>query len=167
MNAQRLTSRRTLDDYHRNHNLLFSLHSLGSQSHFVDNYSVTLRSISSDTKITKDVARRRILLWVGKDEKHENEDNIISLTFDLLFVFWEWKRRGSYNNSEVIVIKSSELNWSEPERVTLGTKILRGDEETLEYRFAKGKTILDKITIHDIDDLIPSWIENALNNAKF
>jgi hypothetical protein len=56
---------------------------------------------------------------------------LISLTFDVLFVYWEWKRRTSYQAGQhedasiIIVIMGPELELDK--RTELGTKML-GEE---------------------------------------
>lgn len=160
-------SERTFDEIVRGTPLLFRLHSQGSsQTFFHDKKNVLVASLhrqgledssneelslrlteleknrsSSTPEKTRDAIKKHITSW---NEKNNEPSSYISLTFNVSYLFWEWKRRMSRPTPEklqddfiIIVLKGSELQASG--KAKLGTEWLPGDleEYNLGYRFAK------------------------------
>ena len=119
---------------------------------------------------------RHITSWQTKNKK---PSSFISLTFNVLYVFWEWKRRMYIRRQDdfiIIVLKGSELHVSG--RAKLGTERLHREEHQLAHKFAESheEVIVDKfiqsaailgwISMSELEDFIPSWYQQLLECAK-
>jgi hypothetical protein len=118
---------------------------------------------------------RHITSWVKKSKE---PSNFISLTFNVLFVLWEWKRRRFYqtHRSEddftIIVFKSSALRG----RAKLGVEMLRKDhdayqladfnEEVIVASSIESSAILGHMPMSQLEVFIPPWCREALKSLE-
>jgi hypothetical protein len=122
-----------------------------------------------------DAVERHITCWVKKSKE---PSNFISLTFNVLFVWWEWKRRRSHptyrpeDDFMIIVLNSSALRG----RAKLGIEMIREHQDA--YTFAdfaeevivansiQSSAIIGTMPMSQLDVFIPSWCQESLDSFK-
>jgi len=184
----------TFDDIIDANPLLFRLHSDTSSNTYFDAKNKVLLSsrrakernkgqdISSilkgldenpslSTPFEPGAVARHITCWAN----HNTEpSDFISLSSNICFVWWDWKRRRSRQRREddffVTVLKSSELRGL----AKLGTEIVNKWQHASAYNFAQAfdevivadvvrpSAILGIIPMSQLGDFVPSWWENPL-----
>ena len=199
-------SKRNFDEIVRRTPLLFRLHSQDSQTFFHPEENILVASLhrqglknntseevllrlaelektpsSLTLKEDNDAVAKHITLW----QNDEVSSNFISLTFDIMYVLWEWKRRMSYprqsgDNFKIIVLKSSELRSGASGGTKLGTELLPKDKPEYEnaYRFAQSHSevivakyirstaILGSMLMSKLEDFIPPWFQKIPEHEK-
>jgi hypothetical protein len=193
----------TLHETLKTHPLLFRLHSLYCHTWFdperkfllasshAQRYANALRSGEDPSHILEDLkdacssstlreesesVAKHITSWRG----NRYPSTFISLTFNVLFVYWEWKRRthkaGQHEDAFVIiVIEGSELD---NKRAELATKILgeegRGSHafhfaqsagEVIVKDYISSQAILGSIPMSRLQEFIPSWCSKPVEKA--
>ncbi|KAN0107266.1 hypothetical protein V8E52_010318 [Russula decolorans] len=138
-------------------------------------------------KEDSEAVEKHITSWCNK---HEEPSNYISLTFNVLYVLWIWKRKrrissiphwqseGCQDDFRIIVLNSSKLRASRPLEAKLGTQLLSREKHKDAYRFAQfhhevivAKYIQPEVTLGSmsmsrLEDFIPSWCQKLLKNAE-
>jgi hypothetical protein len=188
-------------------NLLFRLHNDSSQTFFHSEKKVLVASFYSeklkgasheglslrfpalektleeeDSDLESGGVAGHITSWKNNNKK---PSKFISLTSNVLYVFWEWKRRMSTSLRQskrsrddfiIIVLKSSELHASG--RAKSGTEWLLKEENRDAYRFAEhheevivakyiqSGAILGFMPISELEDSIPPWCRKLLEQEK-
>jgi len=199
----KLSYDRTFDDMADRRPLLFRLHELNSETPatFFDaeqkiilasRYAPTSKDNSEDLDLPKSLDETSSLTLdeasVAKHVTRWKEENaepseFISLTFNVLWVFWEWKRRMSRAYKSVnhdlpgfefvlFVLESSELRG----RCKLATEVLKRENYREGYNFARSaeEVIVSKV-IHKeailgtkplsmlrLQGFVPSWWKKPL-----
>jgi hypothetical protein len=137
-----------------------------------------LEEAPSSLTLEKDseAVEKHITSWKNK---YEEPSRFISLTSNVLYVFWEWKRRmfSSYQDDFIIIVlKSSELRASG--RTKLGTELLRRKENKVAFRFAEhheevivvenipSKAILGSMSMSRFEDSIRLRCQKLLEHGK-
>ena len=127
---------------------------------------------SSSTPYEPGAVARHITCWL--DGNTEPSD-FISLSFNVCFVLWDWKRRRSHQGQReddffVIVLKSSKLRGL----AKLGTEIVNKGEhdkactftqafdEVIVADIVRPPAILGTIPLSQLEDSVPSWWEKPL-----
>jgi hypothetical protein len=123
-----------------------------------------------------EAVEKHITSWKNKSEE---KSRFISLTSNVLYVFWEWKRRMSLGYRDdfiIIVLKSSELRASG--RAKLGTELLRRKEHKEAFKFTEdheevivagkiqSKAILGFVSMSRFEDFIQSRCQKLLELGK-
>jgi hypothetical protein len=167
--------------------LVASLHCQGLKGSSRENISRRLAALEKappSLSLEKDseAVEKHITSWKNKTRnKNKKFSKFISLTSNVLYVFWEWKRRMSLAYQDdfiIIVLKSSELRDSG--RVKLGTELLlrekhehkdafrfsEHDEEVIAAKYIQSEAILGFMPMSGLDDSIPSWCQKLLEHGK-
>jgi hypothetical protein len=131
---------------------------------------------------TSEAVEKHITSW---RKQNYNPSKFISLTFNVQYVFWEWKRRMSNRRQSerpqdddfiIIVFKGSELRASG--RAKLGTELLQGKKDEHAFRFANiheevivaryipSEAILGSMSMSELEDFIPSWYKKLLEHRN-
>lgn len=121
-----------------------------------------------------DAVERHITSWVKKSKE---PSNFISLTFNVLFVLWEWKRRRfhqTYRSEDdfiIIVLNSSALRG----RAKLGIEMIKDQgvynltdfsEEVIVASSIQSSAILGTMPMSQLENFIPSWCQESLKSLK-
>lgn len=176
--------------FHREGNVLVaSLHHQGLKYSSSKELSLRLMELeknpsSSTPEETREAIKRHITSW--KDKNYEPSSHI-SLTFNVLYVFWEWKQRMSrrqhknlQNDFTIIVLNGSKLHASASRKAKLGTEWLPKDSEEFKvaYRFAESheEVIVDKfipsaailgfMRMSELVEFMPPQCQNLLENKS-
>jgi hypothetical protein len=119
-----------------------------------------------------EAVKRHITSWLNE---REEPSNYISLTFNVLYVLWMWKRRihsihrskGRQDDFRIIVLNSSKLRASRPAK--LGTQLLSREkhkdahifaeshDEVIVAKYIPSESILGSMPISRLEVFIPSW----------
>jgi len=127
---------------------------------------------SSSTPFEPAAVARHITCW--HDSNAEPSD-FISLSFNVCFVLWDWKRRRSHQGQceddfFIIVLESSKLRGL----AKLGAEIVNKEEHGKAYTFTQAfdevivadivrpAAILGIIPVSQLEDSVPSWWEKPL-----
>ena len=104
-----------------------------------------LKKVPSSLTLGKDskAVQKHITSWRNQVNQHRESSNYISLTFNVLYVLWMWKRRissfpqseGRQDDFRIIVLNSSKLRASR--RAKLGTQLLSSETHKEAHRFAQ------------------------------
>jgi hypothetical protein len=194
MNNSGQSGTSTFDDIIDANPLLFRLHNpTSSKTRYYAESKVLLssrrakeRNDGQDISILKDLdenpsastpyepgaVARHITCW---HDGNVGPSNFISLSSNVCFVLWDWKRRRSHQGEReddffVIVLKSSELRGL----AKLGTEIVNKEEHVQAYTFTQAfdevivadivrpPAILGTIPVSQLEDSVPSWWEKPL-----
>jgi hypothetical protein len=127
---------------------------------------------SSSTPFEPAAVARHITCW---HDSNPGSSDFISLSFNVCFVLWDWKRRRSHQGQReddffIIVLKSSELRGI----AKLGTEIVNKEEHYKAYNFTQAfdeiivadivrpAAILGTMPVSRLEGSIPSWWEKPL-----
>jgi hypothetical protein len=121
-----------------------------------------------------DAVDRHITSWVKKSKQ---PSNFISLTFNVLFVLWDWNRRRfrqTYRSEDdfiIIVLKSSALRG----RAKLGIEMIKDQdvykltdfaEEVIVASSIQSSAILGTMPMSQLEEFIPSWCQELLGSLE-
>ena len=141
-----------------------------------------LDETSSPTLDEASVAKHATL-WKERSKESEPSE-FISLTFNVFWVLWEWKRRmshrsphllGSRDDFHLIVLKSSDLHRPSklvteilnPEVYKDAYRFARSAEEVIVPKFIRGKgAILGTTSMSQLQDFVPSWWKEQLESFE-
>ena len=126
---------------------------------------------------------KHITSWLNH---HKGPSNYISLTFNVLYVLWMWKRRissipqseGRQDDFRIIVLDSSKLRASRPAK--LGTQLLsretekhqnahrfaQSHEEVIVTKYIQPEVILGSMPMSKLEVFIPSRCRKLLETTK-
>jgi hypothetical protein len=126
-----------------------------------------------------EAVEKHITSW---QKKNKDQSNFISLTFNVQYVFWEWKRRMSYwspserpqDDFMVIVFKGSELRgraklgteWLQRKKDEDAFKFARSQEEVIVARSIDSEAIMGFMSMSKLEDFIPPWYKKLLEHKK-
>lgn len=123
---------------------------------------------------------KHITSWRNKDKE---PSDYISLTFNVLYVSWMWKRRissllqseGCQDDFIIIVLNGSKLR-----RAKLGTQLLSREndtqkeahgfaeqhEEAIIAKYIQSEAILGSMSLSRLEAFVPSWCRKLLETTK-
>jgi hypothetical protein len=161
--------------------LVASLHRQGlgedSTSEELSRQLTDLQKVSSPLTLERDseAVEKHI---TSRCNDNEEPSAYISLTFNVLYVLWMWKRRISspkfkgQNDFRIIVLNSSELRATS--QAKMGTQLLtiskehkkalsfaRPHEEVIVAKCIQSEAILGSMPLSRLEDFIPSWCRNG------
>jgi hypothetical protein len=130
-----------------------------------------------------EAVEKHITSWLNQ---HSQPSNYISLTFNVLYVLWMWKRRissflqyeGRRDDFRIIVLNSSKLRASR--RANLGTQLLSSDtekhkearrfaqhhEEVIVAEYIPSKAILGSLPLSRLEAFVPSRCRKLLETTN-
>ena len=145
----------------------------------------TLEKESPTLTLKKDgeAVQKHITSWCNKCQE---PSNYISLTFNVLYVLWLWKRRISsfthhwQDDFRIIVLNSSKLHASRPLEVKLGTELLsretkkpreaygfaQAHDEVIVAQYIRPEVTLGSMSMSRLEGFIPSRFQTLLENAE-
>ncbi|KAF8495550.1 hypothetical protein F5888DRAFT_1635594 [Russula emetica] len=142
-------------------------------------------SLTLTSKEESEAVEKHLTSWHNHDKE---PSNYISLTFDVLYVLWMWKRRFSSllqsegrqleDDFRIIVLNSSKLRASG--RAKLGTQLLsreiekykdaytfaRAHEEVIVAKYIQSEAILGSMPLSRLEVFIPSRCRKLLETTK-
>lgn len=148
--------------------------------------SLTLTALEkapSSLTLEKDseAVEKHITFWHNRRWRREEPSNYISLTFNVLYVLWMWKRRlsslpqfeGREDDFTIIVLNSSKFRNSR--RARLGTELLSRDkqhkdahnfaeahDEVIVDKYIQSEAVLGSMPMSKLKVFIPSWYQKLL-----
>jgi hypothetical protein len=130
---------------------------------------------------TIEAVEKHITSWL---KNNNDPSDFISLTFNVQYVFWEWKRRMSNrppserpeDDFVVIVFKGPELRasgraklgteWLQKEKHEEAFNFVRSHEEVIVASYIDSEAILGFTSMSKLEDFIPSWYKKPLELAR-
>ena len=204
----KLSYNRSFEDMVGRQNLLFRLHSHNRSKTFFHPKEKVLVASLHCRELSEDSSSEELLLLLTTLEKEpptltlkkdgeavqkhitswsnkcEEPSNYISLTFNVLYVLWLWKRRISsftyQDDFRVIILNSSKLHASRPQEVKLGTELLsreikkhkeayvfaQSHDEVIVAQYIQPEVTLGSMPMSRLKGFIPSWFQTLLENAE-
>ena len=138
---------------------------------------------SSTLEEDSEAVEKHITSWLNV---HKEPSNYISLTFNVLYALWMWKRRFSsisqskrcQDDFRIIVLNSSKLRASRPAK--LGTELLSREtekykqarrlaeshDEVIVAKYIRPEVILGSTPMSRLEAFIPSWYRKQLETPE-
>jgi hypothetical protein len=123
-----------------------------------------------------DAVERHIASWAKKSKE---PSNFISLTFNVLYVLWEWKRRRlqkkrrSEDDFIIIVLKSSALRGRAKlaiemikDQASRNLRLADFSEEVIVASSIQSSAILSTMPMSQLEDFVPSWCQKSLKSLE-
>jgi hypothetical protein len=160
--------------------LTASIHSNGLKYSSREEVSLRLATLKeAPSSLTSEEDQEAVEKHItSRKNKSKEPSKFISLTSNVLYVFWAWKRRmssGCPDGFIIIVLESSELRASG--RAKPGTEWLLEEKDKSAYKFAKlheevivanyiqSEAILGSLPMSGLESSIPPWCRKILEHG--